>query len=182
MDTHYNPEEWYTTLPLLPGLSKTTILGNDPIEEWDDEQVDIAKNLIKQTGEWSSYEDTKAHLGKKARPICLVSLRLLCLGKLQALYGRRTVSQWIQSPRGDLKKYVIGDAWRQEIKDIRMPLSGWVKPKCEGYMAHHQHPGHRANYHCTRCLCLWNQLNIVNCCKKRWVNQNKKQLGSIQQQ
>ena len=29
MDTHYNPEEWYTTLPLLPGFRKQQI-GKQP--------------------------------------------------------------------------------------------------------------------------------------------------------
>ena len=72
MDTHYNPEEWYTTLPLLPGVSKTTELGNNLIENWDNEQLDIAKQLIKRTEEWSSFEEIKNHLGKKAKPISLV--------------------------------------------------------------------------------------------------------------
>ena len=142
MDTHHNTEVWYTNLPLLPGISKTTELGDELIEIWDKKQLDIARQLLNQTSEWSTYEETKNYLGKKAKPVCLVSLRILCLAKIQALYGRNRLSYWISNPGNEFKKIIISDVWTQIMKEIRIPVDGWVKPQCKGYMVHHRYPGH----------------------------------------
>ena len=58
MDAHHNTEVWYTNLPLLPGISKTTELGDELIEIWDEEQLDIARQLYEEL----SRKESKACL------------------------------------------------------------------------------------------------------------------------
>ena len=173
MEHEYNAEAWYPWLALDTGIQKRTSLGLELLTTMDEEEVFIANDLWQQTGTWTQYEDIKNELGKKAKPVRVTSLKLLCLSHLQAYYGKITLAGWIATPGNNHLKSIISDAWHCEVSRIRMPELGWTKPRRSGYVSHCKNPGRHNDYFCQRCLCIWKNTDSPSCCRSKWAGKNK---------